>query len=193
MIYKLRSIFLIPIVFVYWLSSDETKLLLRDDLDSYSHHFHKSGIKMPVGLYSKLIFTFIYSRSFRTIFYSRINSVVSRILKIIWKGETCFSINEKCKIDGGFYAAHAYSTIINANSIGKSFTCRNCTTIGNKTDGCNDRVPTIGNNVVLGSNVVIIGDVNIGNNVIIGAGAVVVKNVPDNCVVVGNPMRILNK
>ena len=40
---------------------------------------------------------------------------------------------------------------------------------------------------------VIIGDVNIGNNVIVGAGAVVVKDIPDNCVVVGNPMRILNK
>ena len=33
----------------------------------------------------------------------------------------------------------------------------------------------------------------IGENVIIGAGTVVVKDVPDNCVVVGNPMRILSK
>jgi serine O-acetyltransferase len=37
----------------------------------------------------------------------------------------------------------------------------------------------------------IVGGVTIGNNVTIGAGAVVVKDVPDNCLVVGNPMRII--
>lgn len=35
--------------------------------------------------------------------------------------------------------------------------------------------------------------IRIGNNVIIGAGAVVTKNVPDNSVVVGNPMRIIDR
>lgn len=192
MFFKLRCLFLMPIIFVYWISSNDAKLLLRDDLKSYSQHFRMSGIKYSYGFYFTLLYTFIYSRSFRTIFYYRINPAVSRILKIIWKGETSFSINEKCRVNGGFYAVHAYSTIINAKSIGNNFTCRNCTTIGNKIDGRNDLAPTIGDNVILGSNVVIIGDVNIGNNVIIGAGAVVVKDVPDNCVVVGNPMRILN-
>ena len=52
---------------------------------------------------------------------------------------------------------------------------------------------TIGNNVILGANVIIIGDVYIGDNVIIGAGCVVTKDIPDNCVVVGNPMRIIRK
>lgn len=193
MLYKLRCIFLFPIIVVYWLSPNNTKLLLRDDLSSYSRHFLASGISLPLNVYSALLYTFIYSRSFRTIFYSRINPFFSRLLKIFWKGETSFSISEKCQIEGGLYAVHAYSTIINAKSIGKNFTCRNCTTIGNKIDGRNDLVPIIGDNVVLGSNVVIIGDVNIGNNVIVGAGAVVVKDIPDNCVVVGNPMRILNK
>ena len=35
------------------------------------------------------------------------------------------------------------------------------------------------------------GGVKIGNNVIIGAGSVVVKDVPDNCVVAGNPAKII--
>lgn len=33
--------------------------------------------------------------------------------------------------------------------------------------------------------------VHIGNNVIIGANSLVNKNIPDNCVVAGNPCRIL--
>lgn len=37
----------------------------------------------------------------------------------------------------------------------------------------------------------IIGGVTIGNNVVIGAGSVVVKDIPDNCVAVGNPCRVI--
>lgn len=58
--------------------------------------------------------------------------------------------------------------------------------------GCKEwLLPTIGDNVSLGANVVIIGGVHIGNNVTIGAGSVVVKDVPDNAVVVGNPGRVI--
>lgn len=34
---------------------------------------------------------------------------------------------------------------------------------------------------------VILGDITIGNNVVVAAGSVVVKDVPDNCMVAGNP------
>ena len=37
----------------------------------------------------------------------------------------------------------------------------------------------------------IIGPVHIGDNVIIGAGSVVVKDVPSNCVVAGNPAKVI--
>jgi len=45
---------------------------------------------------------------------------------------------------------------------------------------------------IIGSNVTLL-PVTIGENSIVGAGAVVTKDVPDNCVVVGNPARILKK
>ena len=37
----------------------------------------------------------------------------------------------------------------------------------------------------------IIGAVHVGNNVVVGAGSVVVKDIPDNCVVAGNPAKII--
>lgn len=46
---------------------------------------------------------------------------------------------------------------------------------------------------MVNANAVVIGNITIGNNVIIGAGAVVTKNVPDNCIVVGNPSYILKE
>lgn len=47
----------------------------------------------------------------------------------------------------------------------------------------------IGDNVVIGTGVIILQNVKIGSNVIIGAGAVVSKDIPDNCVVVGIPAK----
>lgn len=44
----------------------------------------------------------------------------------------------------------------------------------------------IGNNVFIGYGSIILPDTTIGNNVVIGAGSVISRDIPDNCVVVGN-------
>lgn len=50
---------------------------------------------------------------------------------------------------------------------------------------------SIGDASFIGANAVIKQGINIGKNVTIGAGTVVISDVPDNCVAVGNPSRIL--
>lgn len=50
---------------------------------------------------------------------------------------------------------------------------------------------TVGNDVYIGNNVMIMPGVNIGNKVIIGAGAIVTKDIPDNSVAVGVPARVI--
>lgn len=54
------------------------------------------------------------------------------------------------------------------------------------------RETKVGNDVRIGTNVTLL-PIKIGNNSIIGAGAVVTKDVPDNCVVAGNPAKIIKK
>jgi len=96
----------------------------------------------------------------------------------------------------GLIIYHGQALVVNQGVIiGDNCVLRNSVTIGHKklSDGTFTACPRIGNNVDIGANVCIIGDVTIGDNVIIGAGSVVVKSVPDNCVVVGNPARILEK
>ena len=56
-------------------------------------------------------------------------------------------------------------------------------TLGGVSTSKGKRHPTIGNNVVVGCNASVLGDINIGNNVRIGAGSVVLKDVPDDCTV----------
>lgn len=51
----------------------------------------------------------------------------------------------------------------------------------------------VGDNCYFGTGAIVMGPVKIGNNVTIGAGAVVTKNIPDNCVVAGNPARIISQ
>lgn len=50
---------------------------------------------------------------------------------------------------------------------------------------------TIGDNVFVGAESVILPGVTIGNNVIIGANSTVTHNIPDNSVYIGSPARFL--
>ena len=52
---------------------------------------------------------------------------------------------------------------------------------------------TIGENVWLGSGVIICPGLTIGDNTTIGAGSVVVDNIPANVLAVGNPCRVVKR
>jgi serine acetyltransferase len=106
----------------------------------------------------------------------------------------CIELPWKTRIGPGFRVDHGQALVVNDGTVfGSNCTVRNSTTIGNKRlkDGTYSRAPIFGDRVDIGANAVIIGPLTIGHNVAIGAGAVVVKDVPDNCVVVGNPGRVL--
>lgn len=51
----------------------------------------------------------------------------------------------------------------------------------------------IGNNVQIGANSIVMPGVTIGNNVIIGALTLVNKDIPDNSVAVGSPVRVIKQ
>lgn len=51
---------------------------------------------------------------------------------------------------------------------------------------------TVGNNVMIGMNSIILPGISIGNNVIIGANSVITKSIPDNVVVAGVPCKTIS-
>jgi sugar O-acyltransferase (sialic acid O-acetyltransferase NeuD family) len=51
----------------------------------------------------------------------------------------------------------------------------------------------IGSYTQVGSNATILPDIKIGKNVIIGAGAVITKDIPDNCLAIGIPARVIKE
>ncbi len=142
------------------------------------------GLKLPKLL--QIIYHLHNNRYYRNLFYYRIGPVKASFLKWYCPEDRYFSICATTKIGASMWIAHPYATILNADSIGSNFRCIHCTTIG-----AYKGRPTIGDNVELGANVTIIGNIHIGNNVTVGAGAVVVKDIPDNCIIAGNPAKII--
>ena len=49
----------------------------------------------------------------------------------------------------------------------------------------------IGDDVWLGFGVIVLDGVRIGNGAVVGAGSVVTKNIPENCIAVGNPAHVI--
>lgn len=140
----------------------------------------------PNNEFLKFLRLMVFKKQFRNLFYYRMGGVSMLVSWLAPRYET-FIIGTHTSIGPGMTPAHAYATIINAERIGKSFTVFQGVTVGVSNGGR----PTIGDNVTIFSNSVVVGDITIGNNVQIGAGSVVTKSVPDNCVVVGNPARII--
>jgi serine O-acetyltransferase len=66
----------------------------------------------------------------------------------------------------------------------------NGVTIGQANRGSLKGTPVIGDDVWVGANAVIVGNIKIGNDVLIAPGAFVNFDVPDHSVVIGNPGQI---
>jgi serine acetyltransferase len=155
------------------------------------HWFGKLG-RSPKTSFFSLFFLLAKSKTFRNLFYLRVTKI-PKIFKLLYPQYEGLIIQKDTILEGGsLYFYHPYNTIINAKYIGRNCIVRHLTTIGNKGENNNDK-PTILNNVDIGASVIIIGNIVIGNNVIIGAGAVVTKTVPDNCIVAGNPAKIIRE
>lgn len=76
-------------------------------------------------------------------------------------------------------------------NIGANCTVLPMVLLGKKRPDVNISEFIIGDNCYFGAGALVMGPVKIGNNVTIGAGAVVTKDIPNNCVVAGNPARII--
>lgn len=105
-----------------------------------------------------------------------------------------YQISSDAQIDEGFYLTNHFSpVVIGPVIIGKNCNVGHSVTIGRTYAGGKVGRPTINDNVWIGANAVIVGNVNIGNNVLIAPNAYVNFDVPDNSLVIGNPGQIISK
>ena len=94
----------------------------------------------------------------------------------------------------GFHMVHfGFRMIPKIKHIGDNCTVLPMVLIGKKNPSINNTTSSIGDNCYIGAGAIIMTPIKIGNNVTIGAGSVVTKDIPDNCVVAGNPARIISR
>ena len=105
--------------------------------------------------------------------------------------KTQIQISSKTRIGKGLYIGHLRRVIINSDAIlGNNVNLSLGVTIGWENRGRRTRSPTLENNIWVGTNAVIVGKIKIGNDVLIAPNAFVNFDVPDHCIVIGNPVKI---
>lgn len=130
-------------------------------------------------------------RDYRSLLLFRSGSIGEFLSYLVPHLSSLYFVTESSKIGKGLILQHAFSTIIFPDSMGENCQVWQNVTIGRAHD--KGRRPRIGNNVKICAGAVVIGDIEIGDNVTIGANAVVTKSIPSNCVVCGNPAKIIKK
>jgi serine O-acetyltransferase len=105
-----------------------------------------------------------------------------------------FDISYRTQIGKGFYIGHFGNIVIHGDTIiGENCNISQGVTIGVSNYGKKIGVPNIGNNVFMGPNAGIFGNISIADNVTIGANAVVTENIPTGSTILPSKMTIIDK
>src|SRR5712691_5451762 len=105
---------------------------------------------------------------------------------------TGIEIHPAATIGRGFFIDHGMGVVIGETTeIGDHVTLFQGVTLGGTGKERGKRHPTLGNHVVVGAGAKILGGITIGDNVKIGANSVVLKNVSANSTVIGVPARVI--
>lgn len=124
--------------------------------------------------------------------YEKKYFVLARFISQVARFLTGIEIHPGAKIGEGLFIDHGMGVVIGETAeIGNNVTLYQGITLGGTGKEKGKRHPTLGDNVVVSTGAKVLGSITIGNNVNIGAGSVVLRNVPDNCTVVGVPGKIV--
>tara|TARA_B100001079_G_C16244361_1_gene440444 strand:+ start:71 stop:535 length:465 start_codon:yes stop_codon:yes gene_type:complete len=105
---------------------------------------------------------------------------------------TGIEIHPAAAIGSNFFIDHGAGVVIGETTvIGNNVTLFQGVTLGGTGKERGKRHPTLGSHVVVGAGAKILGGMTIGDNVTIGANSVVLKSVPPHSTVIGVPARII--
>jgi serine O-acetyltransferase len=116
----------------------------------------------------------------------------ARLLSWFTRFLTNIDIHPGATIGRRFFIDHGAGVVIGETSvIGDDVTLYHGVTLGGTTWNKGKRHPTLGDGVVVGAGAKILGAITLGKNVRVGANSVVVKDVPADRTVVGIPAKIV--
>lgn len=177
----------------------KNKSLILEDLDSVlsrdpATHSRFEAAVFSTGFHAIIMYRlnhWLWNKGWRL--SARFLSQVTRFL-------TGIEIHPAAQIGSGFFIDHGMGVVIGETAeVGDNVTLYHGVTLGGTTVfGKNGKVmdkrhPTLGNNVIVGSGAQILGPIKVGNDVKVGSNAVVVKDVENGLTVVGVPAHHVEK
>lgn len=158
---------------------------IRADLRSHGGHWGAQGFWALV--------VYRFGRWRYTVKPAPLRKLFSLIYWVLYKWvQILTGIELPCEVElgRGFVIDHFGGIVISGYAkFGDNCRIRNGVVVGlSRTD--EPRAPVIGHHVDIGAGAKILGPITIGNNVLIGANAVVIRDVPDNSIAVGVPATV---
>lgn len=182
------------------LNMDDVKKDLKFILDSFASDVTAAFVKDPAALSIVEVLTAypgtqaVLLHRVAHFFYKIGLPFIPRYISHVSRQMTGIEIHPGAKIGKDFFIDHGGGVVIGETAeIGDNCLLYQGVTLGGTSDVREKRHPTLEDNVVIGAGAKIIGPITIGNNVKIGANSVVINDVPDNSVVVGIPGKIVSR
>lgn len=118
---------------------------------------------------------------------------IPRLFSQIMRFFTGIEIHPGAEIGRGFFIDHGMGVVIGETAkIGKNCVMFHGVTLGGTGKHKGKRHPTIGDNVLIGAQSILLGPIKVGDNAKIGADTTIInKNIPSDCTVVGTPGKIV--
>ena len=119
---------------------------------------------------------------------------LARFISTLARWITGIEIHPGAVIGRRFFIDHGMGVVIGETAeIGDDCMMYHGVTLGGTSWDKVKRHPTLKDGVIIGAGAKILGPITLGKNVRVGSNSVVVRSVDDNCTVVGIPGRILKK
>lgn len=119
---------------------------------------------------------------------------LARLLSNIARWFTGIEIHPGATIGKRFFIDHGTGVVIGETAeIGDDCTLYHGVTLGGTTWNAGKRHPTLGNRVVIGAGAKVLGPITLGDDVKVGSNSVVVKNVAAGDTVVGIPAHVVKE
>ena len=119
---------------------------------------------------------------------------LARFISTFARWITGIEIHPGAVIGRRFFIDHGMGVVIGETAeIGDDCMMYHGVTLGGTSWDKVKRHPTLKDGVIIGAGAKILGPVTLGKNVRVGSNSVVVKSIDDNCTVVGIPGRVLKK
>jgi serine O-acetyltransferase len=118
--------------------------------------------------------------------------LLARLVSQFARFLTGVDIHPGAQIGRRLFIDHATGVVIGETAnVGSDVIMYQGVTLGGTGKGHGKRHPTVCDNVFIGNNANILGDITVGENSRVGAGSVVLSDVPPNSTVVGVPAHIV--